>query len=350
MPTALYSVERADKLLHVENLRTTFATEQGLAEAVHSVSFEVQAGEVVGLVGESGCGKSVTANSIMRLLDGRTTAYAGKVLLSGEDVLTMNLNRLHEVRGAEVAMVFQDPMTSLNPVYTVGEQIAEMIRAHPKDGESHAEEDIRDRVIDLLRETGIPSPEERYSSFPHELSGGMRQRVVIAMAVACRPALLIADEPTTALDVTTQAQILELIHDLSEKYQMGTVLITHDLGVVAQMCDRVNVMYLGQIIETGLVTDVFTHPSHPYTRGLLAAIPKVGVPGNQPLVTIPGRVPSLFNIPSGCRFAPRCQFATELCTTRGMQLGDARDSTIQRPHRVRCIRHEAVREACDDDQ
>ena len=336
-----------ESLLDVRELSTSFATERGVVEAIHGVSFNVHQGEVVGLVGESGCGKSVTANSLIRLLNDRTTVYHGLVYLNGLDLLSMSVDEMNAVRGAKVGMVFQDPMASLNPVHRIGDQIAEALRVHA-DRDSDRSTDkhsIHEEVVRLLAETGIPSPEERYWEYPYQLSGGMRQRVVIAIAIACKPDLLIADEPTTALDVTTQAQILDLIQTLSAKYSMGTLLITHDLGVVAQTCTRLNVMYLGQVVESGYVADVFEHPAHPYTRALLAAVPTLDK--TTKLRTIEGRVPSLFNIPPGCRFAARCPYAVPECLERipEMEMSTYCNTGV---HQVRCIRHAQLEEGDDN--
>jgi peptide/nickel transport system ATP-binding protein len=324
-------------LLEVTELRTHFATERGEVTAVDGVSFHVDAGEILGLVGESGCGKSVTAESIMRLLDERSTHYSGQVVLDGINLLTLPDKEMRGVRGGRVAMVFQDPMTSLNPVYTIGNQLEEAIRLH-QDGVSRDEAyAIAEQALAV---TGIPSPAECLLRYPHELSGGMRQRVMIAMALSCRPKLLIADEPTTALDVTTQAQILQLIADLRDDSDMGTILITHDLGVVAETCTRVLVMYLGQIIEEAPVADIFTRPAHPYTRGLLASIPGLTGDRTLPLHVIGGKVPSLREVPPGCRFAARCPYAEQICLDTPPELDQ-----IDGGRAVRCHRHAELPEA-----
>jgi peptide/nickel transport system ATP-binding protein len=324
-------------LLEVTELRTHFATERGEVTAVDGVSFHVDAGEILGLVGESGCGKSVTAESIMRLLDERSTHYSGQVVLDGINLLTLPDKEMRGVRGGRVAMVFQDPMTSLNPVYTIGNQLEEAIRLH-QDGVSH--DQAYAIAEQALAVTGIPSPAECLLRYPHELSGGMRQRVMIAMALSCRPKLLIADEPTTALDVTTQAQILQLIADLRDDSDMGTILITHDLGVVAETCTRVLVMYLGQIIEEAPVADIFTRPAHPYTRGLLASIPGLTGDRTLPLHVIGGKVPSLREVPPGCRFAARCPYAEQICLDTPPELDQ-----IDGGRAVRCHRHAELPEA-----
>jgi peptide/nickel transport system ATP-binding protein len=326
-------------LLEVTELRTHFATERGEVTAVDGVSFHVDAGEILGLVGESGCGKSVTAESIMRLLDERSTHYSGQVVLDGINLLALSDNEMRGVRGGSVAMVFQDPMTSLNPVYTIGNQLEEAIRLHQdvyRDG-AYA---IAEKALAV---TGIPSPSECLLRYPHELSGGMRQRVMIAMALSCRPKLLIADEPTTALDVTTQAQILQLIADLRDDSDMGTILITHDLGVVAETCTRVIVMYLGQIIEEAPVADIFARPAHPYTRGLLASIPGLTGDRTLPLHVIGGKVPSLREVPPGCRFAARCPYAEQICLDTPPELDQVGGGRA-----VRCHRHAELQEATRD--
>ena len=295
-------------LLQVTDLRTSFFTDQGVARAVDGVSFSVAPGETVALVGESGCGKTVTSLSILGLVPDPP----GKILPSssiefrGEELVGASDARMRSIRGNEISMIFQEPMTSLNPVYTVGEQIGEPLRLHRRMGKREA----KDRAVELLREVGIPEPVRRFDEYPHQLSGGMRQRVMIAMALACEPALLIADEPTTALDVTIQAQILELLAALKEKRGMAVLLITHDLSVVAEVADRVVVMYAGQVAETGTAREVFGSPAHPYTEGLLNSLPRIGRPG-QRLQQIPGVVPSPTDWPAGCRFAERCKYRWE---------------------------------------
>jgi len=299
-------------LLEVTDLRTEFRTERGSAHAVRGVSFSLGPGETLGLVGESGCGKSVTALSIMGLLPGRRTRTleGASVRFRGEELLGASPARLREVRGNGIGMVFQEPMTSLNPVLKVGEQVAETIREH----EGGSREAVRGRVVELLDRVGIPEPDIRYNSYPHQLSGGMRQRVMLAIAIACGPDVLIADEPTTALDVTIQAQILGLLDDLRREMGMALLLISHDLGVVAQVSDRVAVMYAGRIVERGRIPDIFTNPSHPYTKGLLRALPRLDAPPG-PLAAISGQVPDPHNEESGCSFAPRCSDAMPRCRT-----------------------------------
>jgi peptide/nickel transport system ATP-binding protein len=297
-------------LLEVTDLRTWFHTEAGAARAVDGVSFAIDEGEVLGVVGESGSGKSVTSLSVMRLIPqppGRIMD-GSSIRFKGEELVGVSKRRMRDIRGNDIAMIFQEPMTSLNPVFPVGDQIGEALRLHRKVGKREA----RERSVELLRLVGLPNPEERVDSYPHNLSGGQRQRVMIAMALACEPDLLIADEPTTALDVTIQAQILELLGELRQRLGMSIVLITHDLGVVAETCDRVVVMYAGQVVEEGPVEHIFADPRHPYTQGLLAAIPRLDRPVDR-LAVIPGSVPSPVSWPVGCRFHPRCPYGWDLC-------------------------------------
>jgi oligopeptide/dipeptide ABC transporter ATP-binding protein len=297
-------------LLRVENLRTYFDTRAGVVKAVDGVDLDVREGRTLGIVGESGSGKSVTALSIMRLIEKPGRILPGShIFFEGKDLAAMPERELEALRGNRISMVFQEPMTSLNPVYTVGDQIIETIRLHRRVSPSQA----RDRAVELLRLVGIPSPERRVDAFPHQMSGGMRQRVVIAMALACEPRLLIADEPTTALDVTIQAQILELLRQLRDDLSMAVVLITHDLGVVAEMCDDVAVMYAGQVVERGSVEAIFSDPQHPYTEALLRSIPLIGMTQAEPLNVIPGMVPSALQWPAGCRFVARCNNALDRC-------------------------------------
>ena len=315
-------------LLQVNNLKTYFATEQGTVTAVDGIDFTVQAGETVGLVGESGCGKSVTSLSVLRLFEEYSgTSIAGEILFEGKNLLALPVNEMQAIRGNRIAMIFQDPMTSLNPVFTVGDQIAESIILHQRLGRKEA----LARTVDMLKLVGIPAPERRLHEYPHQLSGGMRQRVMIAMGLACEPSLLIADEPTTALDVTIQAQILDLMLALQQKINMGIILITHDLGVVAEVCSRVMVMYLGQIVEECSVETLFSRPAHPYTTGLIRSIPTLEGNRREPLHMIAGKVPSLQQIPPGCRFAPRCPRADALCLSALPGL-----ETIDTAHKVRC--------------
>ncbi len=300
----------ARKLLSVRNLKTSFFTHVGEVKAVRGISFDVNEGEVLGIVGESGSGKSVTSLSIMGLLQYPGRVVDGEILLNGEDILTYSKNQMRRVRGKEIAMIFQDPMTSLNPVYTIGNQIMEMILEHEKMSRREA----RARAIEMLKLVGIPAAEKRIDSYPHEFSGGMRQRVMIALALSCNPKLLIADEPTTALDVTIQAQILNLIKKLNRQFGMTTMLITHDLGVVATVCDKVAVMYGGLIMEYGTVDEIFYHPRHPYTMGLLGSIPHVDGGEKRRLIPIDGTPPDLINPPKGCPFSTRCKYCMNICT------------------------------------
>lgn len=298
-------------VLSIRNLVTTFASPHGTARAVDGVSFDIAPGETLGLVGESGCGKSMTAFSILRLIDppGHIDPHS-TMRFEDRDLLALSPKELREVRGAGIGMVFQEPTTSLNPVLTVGFQIAETILAH----EDVSKADAKARAVELLELVGIPDPAQRASSYPHELSGGMQQRVMIAIALSCRPSLLIADEPTTALDVTVQAQILDLMIDLRERFNMAMLFISHDLGVVARVADRIAVMYGGRIVETGVAADVFDRPAHPYTRGLLAAIPRLDHKTDR-LEGIAGSVPNADNWPTGCRFHPRCKEVMDECRT-----------------------------------
>ena len=300
----------ARKLLSVRDLKTSFFTHVGEVKAVRGISFDVNEGEVLGIVGESGSGKSVTSLSIMGLLQYPGRVVDGEILLNGEDILTYSKNQMRRVRGKEIAMIFQDPMTSLNPVYTIGNQIMEMILEHEKMSRREA----RARAIEMLKLVGIPAAEKRIDSYPHEFSGGMRQRVMIALALSCNPKLLIADEPTTALDVTIQAQILSLIKSLNKQFGMTTMLITHDLGVVATVCDKVAVMYGGLIMEYGTVDEIFYHPRHPYTMGLLGSIPHVDGGEKRRLIPIDGTPPDLINPPKGCPFSTRCKYCMNVCT------------------------------------
>jgi len=299
------------ELLRIEELKTYFHTDDGTAKAVDGVSYVIRPGETLGVVGESGSGKSVTALSILQLLPMPPGKFeGGRILFRGEDLLSAGEPRLREIRGNEIAMIFQEPMTALNPVFTVGNQIAETVRLH----QGLDPEAARERSIEMLRRVGIPAPEKRVDEYPHQLSGGMRQRVMIAMAMACDPALLIADEPTTALDVTIQAQILDLIKELQEEAGMSVLLITHDLGVVAETAHHVAVMYAGRVVEYASADEIFDRPRHPYTIGLMRSLPDLAVAGER-LTTIPGIVPSATNFPTGCRFRTRCPLATDRCAS-----------------------------------
>lgn len=301
----------SDILLEVQNLKTRFQTDDGSFYAVDDVSFNVKKGQTLGIVGESGCGKSVTSLSVMRLIQKPGNVESGKVLFKGQNLLEQTDAKMREIRGNEMAMIFQEPMTSLNPVFTIGDQIEEAILLHQKNLDK---KQARERAINMLRIVGIPAPEKRFHEFPHQLSGGMRQRVMIAMAISCNPELLIADEPTTALDVTIQAQILDLMRKLQKEFNAGMILITHDLGVVAEMCQEVAVMYAGRVVEFGTVEDIFYRPKHPYTRGLLDSIPHFETGHKlERLKTVKGMVPSLYNLPKGCRFAERCPYAQDDC-------------------------------------
>ncbi len=297
-------------LLSVENLRTGFDTSEGFLRAVDGVDFTVAQGGTLGVVGESGCGKSVTALSVMRLVDRPGRIFEdSRIMFEDRDLAKLDESELGRIRGNEISMIFQEPMTSLNPVFTVGDQIAEAVQLHEQVGRKAA----MARAVEMMQLVGIPSPQQRVQDYPHQLSGGMRQRVMIAMALSCNPKLLIADEPTTALDVTVQAQILELMKELRERLGMAIMLITHDLGVVAEMVDEVVVMYAGRVVERGPVAEVFSSPQHPYTESLLDSIPLLGMRYSTPLKAIRGVVPSPLEWPSGCRFAPRCDYAFDRC-------------------------------------
>src|SRR3954468_22833622 len=318
----------AEPLLSVRDLRTYFYTEGGVAKSVDGVSFSIGSGETVGLVGESGCGKSVTALSLMRLVRAPGRIEPGsQIQFDSKDLVTLDEKSMREIRGARIAMVFQEPMTALNPVFTVGDQIGEVVRVHK--GGSKAE--ARRRAIEMLETVGIPSPAERVDAYPHQLSGGMRQRIVIAMALVMNPALVIADEPTTALDVTIQAQILELLRELQQKFGTSILLITHDLGVVAETASRVIVMYGGEIVEEAPVLELFASPHHPYTEGLLNAMPQVGHERER-LATIPGSVPPPTAWPTGCRFHDRCQYAWDRCANEHPPLYQIGEGHVSRCH------------------
>src|SRR5579859_8161888 len=307
-------------VLQVENLRTHFHTRAGVVRAVDGVDLDVSEGRTLGVVGESGCGKSVTALSIMRLIDSPGRIEPGsRVLFRGRDLASLDEEELRQVRGNEISMIFQEPMTSLNPVLKIGDQVVEAVTLHRSVSMGAA----RERAMEMLSLVGIASPERRFSDYPHQLSGGMRQRVMIAMALACEPKLLIADEPTTALDVTVQAQILELIQELRGRLGMAVMLITHDLGVVAEMCDDVAVMYAGRVVERGPASAVFRSPQHPYTEALLHSIPLLGMTQAAPLKVIRGMVPNPLTWPVGCRFASRCEYAFDRCLREDPPLMDA---------------------------
>jgi oligopeptide/dipeptide ABC transporter ATP-binding protein len=303
--------DEGEALLEVQGLRTWFHTDEGVAKAVDGVTYTVKKGETLGVVGESGCGKSVTALSVMQLLPMPPGQFeGGKILFRGQDLLTKSDDEMREIRGNEIAMIFQEPMSALNPVFTVGDQIMETVMLH----RGLDKEAARAHAIEMLQKVGIPSPEQRVDEYPHQLSGGMRQRVMIAIAMSCDPALLIADEPTTALDVTIQAQILDLMRELQDSDGMSMLLITHDLAVVAETAHHVAVMYAGKVVEYAPVEELFSRPRHPYTIGLFRSLPDLARAGER-LETIPGIVPSAYNFPSGCRFRTRCPIATERCAS-----------------------------------
>jgi peptide/nickel transport system ATP-binding protein len=316
-------------LLAVENLATSFRTSGGEVRAVDGVSLAVERGRTLGIVGESGCGKSVLSLSIMRLLAWPGRIVGGRVLLEGRDLAPLSSAAMRAVRGRDIAMIFQEPMTSLNPVHSVGFQIIEAMRAHDRSASNAA---LRARAIEALEKVRIPSAARRFDEYPHQLSGGMRQRVMIAMALACKPKLLIADEPTTALDVTVQAQILDLLRDLQREEGMGIILITHDLGVIAEMADDVAVMYAGRVVEQGAAADIFADPQHPYTLGLLGSIPRLDE-DRERLTAIEGTVPPPFAWPPGCRFAPRCPFSEAACDAAPPPLRE-----VAPAHAAACLR------------
>ncbi len=321
----------AERLLDVKNLKTYFFTDEGVVRAVDGVDLYIDQGETLGIVGESGCGKSVTALSIMRLIPQPPGKIVdGQILYNGLDLVTIPANKLRKIRGKEISMVFQEPMTSLNPVFTCGEQIAEALRLH----EGLGRRDAMDKTVEMLKVVHIPNAERRVKEYPHQLSGGMRQRVMIAMALSCSPNLLIADEPTTALDVTIQAQILELLNELKTKLKMAVMLITHDMGVIAETAQRVVVMYAAKVAEEAPVGDLFKEPLHPYTQGLLRSIPRIDLAATEHLrlETIPGTVPTLRGeIAPGCRFAPRCPFVKSVCTEQDPVLKEVKPG-----HKVSC--------------
>ncbi|RRD95841.1 ABC transporter ATP-binding protein [Clostridiales bacterium COT073_COT-073] len=300
-------------LLQIENLKTSFYTQNGEVQAVRGINLELRAGEALGIVGESGSGKSVMSMSVLRLLPDNAKIKEGKISFNGKVISVLSKKEIRVIRGKDIAMVFQDPMSSLNPLISVGEQVAEMIRIHyPKTGKT----EMRSRVLELFHLVKIPEPEKRYKNLPHEFSGGMRQRVMIALALACKPDILIADEPTTALDVTIQAQILKLLANLQKELGMSILFITHDLGVVMQLCSRAIVMYGGMKMEEGSMEDLFLHSRHPYTMGLIRSIPKIGQDKSVPLQPILGSPPDMLNPPAGCPFAPRCPYARKICASQ----------------------------------
>jgi len=319
------SMKNSDALLEIEELYVEFKTDRGIVKALDGVSFDIKRGEILALIGETGCGKSVTAKAIIGLLP-KNARVRGKIIYKGKNLLELPENELRKIRGKEMSMIFQDPLTSLNPVFTIENQISEMFKIHklPFRGS------IREEIIRLLKLVRIPDAEKRISAYPFELSGGMRQRVMIAMMLASSPSLLIADEPTTALDVTIQAQIMNLLLNLRKEFNTSILLITHNPGVVAEMADRVAVMYAGQIVEIAPVREIFENPLHPYTRGLMRALP-VGHKDERELENIPGRVPNLLNPPQGCRFHPRCQFTMEMCKKQKPKLVE-----VSKEHFVAC--------------
>ena len=324
----------APLLLEVEDLSVSFHTEAGRVRAIDRVSFSIEPGEVLGIVGESGCGKSVTAMSLMRLLPQPSSRIeSGSINFRGTDVVKLPQKELFSLRGHKMAMVFQEPMTALNPVYRIGRQMREIFRLHFPSMDPLS---VHKKCVSLLEKVGIPEPEKRLTEYPHQLSGGMRQRVMIAMALSCEPDLLIADEPTTALDVTTQAQILDLIMRLREERGMGVILITHDLGVIAEVCEKVLVMYAGKVAEKASVKELFSQPRHPYTRGLLGSMPSLSAKRKSPLRTIDGMVPPLMDMPPGCRFADRCDLVSAKCRKES----PAR-SLLEGGRFVHCYHHEA---------
>jgi peptide/nickel transport system ATP-binding protein len=331
VPQAPSASTNAEPLLDIKGLKTHFRTDDGMIHAVDGVDIRIHRGETVGVVGESGCGKTVTAMTVLKLIampPGQIVA--GQILYNGRDLVPLPPEEMRKIRSKEIAIVFQEPMTSLNPVYTIGEQIAEVVRLH----EGLDRKQARARTIEMLNLVGIPNAEKRFDDYPHQFSGGMRQRVMIAMALSCNPKLLIADEPTTALDVTIQAQILDLLNDLKAKFGMAVMLITHAMGVVAETCQRVVVMYAGKVVEEAPVGELFAKPLHPYTQGLIRSIPRLDLAAThkQRLETIAGTVPFLLEPPEGCRFAPRCKFAREECTLATPPLRE-----ISPGHKVACV-------------
>lgn len=320
-------------VLEVEGLKTSFFTDDGVVPAVDHVDFYIKPGEILGVVGESGCGKSVTSLSIMGLVPPPGKVVSGHIRFKGEELTKASERRMRQIRGNEIAMIFQEPMTSLNPVFTIGYQLIEGIRLHKNISKKKA----RQQAIDILKLVGMPRAERVIDEYPHQLSGGMRQRVMIAMAMACEPEILIADEPTTALDVTIQAQILDLMKKLNEGLKTSILLITHDLGVVAEICDRIVVMYAGKIVEEGTTRTIFKNPQHPYTEGLIQSVPDMRAKKDR-LYSIPGNVPKPGTVQRGCHFAPRCRYAFDRCTIEDPQLFETEDG-----HQVRCFLHEKSR-------
>ncbi|HET7628744.1 MAG TPA: ABC transporter ATP-binding protein [Bacillales bacterium] len=328
-----------DSVLDVKGLRTSFFTDDGEIPAVNNIDFYVKPGEILGIVGESGCGKSVTSLSIMGLVPSPPgKIVGGEILFKGEDLTKASERRMRQIRGNEIAMIFQEPMTSLNPVFTIGDQLIEGIRLHKKVSKKEA----RKKAVDILKLVGMPRAEQLVDEYPHQLSGGMRQRVMIAMAMACEPEVLIADEPTTALDVTIQAQILDLMKRLNREMDTSIVLITHDLGVVAEVCDRIVVMYSGKIVEEGTTATIFKNPQHPYTEGLIRSVPDMRDRRDR-LYSIPGNVPKPGTLKQGCHFAPRCEYAFDRCRDKDPELLTTEDG-----HKVRCFLHEERKEPTNE--
>ena len=321
-------MENKEKVLQVKDLELWFVNEFGAKKILNGISFDIYKGETLGIVGESGCGKSVTSLSIMRLLNEPPATLRGEINFQGRNLLTLSEKQMQPIRGNRISMIFQEPMTSLNPVFTIGNQLTETFTMH----QGLSKKEAKEKCIELLRMVRIPEPEQRFDEFPYQLSGGMRQRVMIAMALACQPELLIADEPTTALDVTIQAQVLELMKDLQKEMGTSIAFITHDLGVISEMCDRVVVLYCGEVVEEALVDDIFDAPTHPYTIGLLSTLPKIG--SEERLAVIPGVVPPAGKFPTGCVFAPRCKYATEKCHACKPDLVEVGEG-----HRARCFRY-----------
>ena len=317
-------------MIEVENLHTRFYTDDGVVRAVDGVSFSAERGETLAIVGESGCGKSVTALSILRLVSPPGRIVSGSIRLDGTDLLQLSRRRIRAIRGNRISMIFQEPMTSLNPVFTIGDQIVEAIRTHERLSRTVAKR----RAIEMLERVRIPDAAHRFSDYPHQLSGGMRQRVMIAMALACRPEVLIADEPTTALDVTIQAQIMELLRELQDEFAMTVLLITHNLGLVASVAHRVAVMYSARVVEYTTTRRIFEAPLHPYTRGLLASVPRLGMPADVKLHVIPGSVPNPLRPPNGCRFHPRCSLGVDRCRAEIPDLERHQDGHLSACHRV----------------
>ena len=319
-----------DKILEIENLRVSYHTYAGEVQSVRGVSFDVEKGEAVAIVGESGCGKSITSLSIMGLVETPPGIHAGgEILFEGEDLLKKNEDQMRQIRGNKVAMIFQEPMTSLNPVFTIGQQLMEAILLH----ENVTKQQAREKGIEMLKKVKIPLAEKRFDEYPHQLSGGMRQRVMIAMALCCNPQLLICDEPTTALDVTIQAQILDLINELKEETGTSVMMITHDLGVIAEVADDVMVMYAGKVVEHATCDQIFDEPLHPYTAGLMSCIPRLDGDDTKELSVIEGMVPSFDDMPEGCAFCPRCPYAKEICRKQMPELEEVNG------RRVRCFKY-----------